>query len=62
VLNEINLFTMGYYFGAGGEYDIGGNSAISISVFYTNGFLDITQREEDMITLSNVSLRLGLMF
>ncbi len=62
VLNEINLFGMGYFFGAGGEYDIGGSSAITISVFYNNGFLDITQREEDVITLSNVSVRLGLMF
>lgn len=59
---EINLFNLGYHIGAGVEYSIGGNSAITVNIIYTNGFLDITKREEDKIVMSNVALKIGLMF
>lgn len=62
IINEINLFNLGYHIGAGIEYSLGGNSAISASIIYTNGFMDITKREEDAITMSNVALKIGLMF
>ncbi|MFC2138022.1 porin family protein, partial [Bacteroidota bacterium] len=59
---EVNLFNLGYHIGAGIEYSIGGNSAITVNIIYTNGFLDITKREEDKIVMSNVALKIGLMF
>ncbi len=59
---EIKLFNLAYHIGVGVEYSIGGSSAISVSIIYTNGVLDITNREEDKIHLSNVALKVGLMF
>lgn len=62
ISEEINIFNLGYHIGGGIEYSIGGNSAISVSIIYTNGFLDITAREEDKINLSNVALKIGVIF
>ena len=66
ISNEFNLFNLGYHIGVGMEYNIGGNSAITASIIYTNGFLDLTKDEkdsiEDNITMNNVALKLGIMF
>lgn len=59
---EINLFNLAYHIGAGIEYSIGGNSAITANIIYTNGFLDLTKSEEEKIVMSNVALKIGLMF
>lgn len=61
ISEEISLFNLGYYIGAGAEYSIGGNSAIILGLTYTNGFIDITT-DTDRVTLSNFAIRIGILF
>lgn len=60
--DEINLFSMSYFFGGGIEYSLGGNTAILCGIYYTNGFLDVTASEDYRTTLNSLSLRLGIRF
>ncbi|MCB2196555.1 MAG: PorT family protein [Bacteroidetes bacterium] len=62
ISDEIRLFNLGYYIGAGAEYSIGGNAAIVVGLTYTNGFVDITDGEDSKVTLSNIAIRLGILF
>ncbi len=62
ISDEVNLFNLGYYIGAGAEYSIGGNAAIVVGLTYTNGFVDITDGNDSKVTLSNVAIRLGVLF
>jgi len=62
ISEDIKLFKMGYFIGGGLEYSLGGSSAIIVGVSYTNGFTDITNREKNKATLSNVALRIGILF
>lgn len=61
---DIALFNMGYHFGGGVQYSIGGNTAIVLGITFTNGFLDVTKDKNDnsKITSSSLALRLGLLF
>ncbi len=61
ISEEISLFNLGYYIGAGAEYSIGGNSAIILGLTYTNGFIDITD-DSDKVTLGNFAIRIGILF
>ncbi len=61
ISDEIKLFNLGYYIGAGVEYSIGGNSAIILGLTYTNGFIDITD-DSDKVTLGNFAIRIGILF
>ena len=62
ISDEVKLFTLGYFIGAGVEYSIAGNTAIVVGVTYTNGFIDITPDSNNKVTLSNFALRLGVLF
>jgi len=62
ISDEISFLNLGYHFGAGTEYSIGGNTAVIFGVTYTNGFIDVTQNASDKITTSSFAIRLGLMF
>jgi opacity protein-like surface antigen len=62
ISDEINLFNMGYHFGAGAEYSLGGNTAVVFGITYSNGFSDITKNTNDKITTSSFAIRLGLLF
>jgi opacity protein-like surface antigen len=62
ISDEINTFNLGYHFGLGTEYSLGGNTAVILGLTYTNGFLDITANKSDKITLSGIALRVGLLF
>lgn len=62
ISKNINLFHLDYFIGAGAEYSLGGNAAITFGIIYANGFVDITDHETDKITIGNVALRLGIMF
>lgn len=59
---EINFFNLGYHFGAGAEYSIGGSTALILGITYTNGFVDVTQHKNDKITTSSIAIRLGMLF
>jgi Outer membrane protein beta-barrel domain len=62
VSDEINFYNMGYFFGVGAEYSLGGSAALIFGITYSNGFLDITSSSSDKITSSTVAIRLGMMF
>ena len=64
ISDEVKLFTLGYFIGAGIEYSIAGSTAIVVGVTYTNGFVDITADSDikNKVTLSNFALRLGILF
>jgi opacity protein-like surface antigen len=60
--DEVSLFNMGYHFGGGAEYSLGENATILLGVQYTNGFLSVTKNKDDVVNLSNFSLKLGFLF
>jgi len=62
ISDEIKLFNLGYFIGAGVEYSIGGNAAVVLGLTYTNGFIDITDDSDNRVTLSNVAIRIGILF
>lgn len=62
ISNEVKLFNLGYFIGAGVEYSIGGNAAIVAGLTYTNGFIDITKDTNNKVTLSNLAFRIGVLF
>ncbi len=62
ISDEIRLFNLGYFIGAGVEYSIGGNSAVVLGLTYTNGFIDITDDSDSKVTLSNFAIRIGILF
>ncbi len=63
ISDEIRLFNLGYYIGAGAEYSIGGNAAMVVGLTYTNGFVNITTDDNDSkVTLGNVAIRIGVLF
>ncbi|MDY6801059.1 MAG: porin family protein [Bacteroidota bacterium] len=62
ISDEVILFTLGYFIGAGVEYSIAGSTAIVVGITYTNGFIDITPDSNNKVTLSNFALRLGVLF
>jgi len=62
ISDEVILFTLGYFIGAGVEYSIAGSTAIVVGITYTNGFIDITPDNNNKVTLSNFALRLGVLF
>ncbi|MGM0497535.1 MAG: porin family protein [Bacteroidota bacterium] len=62
VSNDVNWYNLGYYFGGGIEYSIGGSTALVGGITYKNGFTDITKNNSNKVTSGNVSLRLGILF
>jgi opacity protein-like surface antigen len=62
ISEEIGFFNMGYHFGAGTEYSLGGNTALVLGLTYTNGFIDVTKSSNDKISTSSLAIRLGLLF
>jgi hypothetical protein len=62
VSDNIHIFDMAYFFGAGAEYSLGGNTALVFGLTYTNGFMNITTNSDANITNSSVALKLGILF
>lgn len=64
--NEINIFNMGYNIGAGTNYYFSKNTAITLGVIYTNGFIDVTNNKDkqvtDNVSLRSVTLKIGVLF
>jgi len=53
---------MGWHFGGGTSYSLGGEAAIFVEVTFMNTFLDMTTVSRDMITSKNLALRVGVLF
>jgi hypothetical protein len=59
---EINIYSMSYFFGGGCEYSLGGNTSLLGGLYFTSGFWDITSSDEYRATLNSLSLRVGVRF
>lgn len=62
VSEEINALSLSYGFGGGVEYNIGGQTAIEVGVFFNNGFTDILSQQDHRAALNYLTLRAGIMF
>jgi len=64
--NEVNFFNMGYHVGAGVDYYFSKNTALTLGIFYTNGFIDLTSDKnkdyDDSAYLKSFSIRIGVIF
>ena len=64
LIDEIQIGDIGFHFGGGVEYSLGGDTYLHAAFFYTNGLIDITTNDEisDKTNLNSVNLRLGINF
>lgn len=64
--DEVNLFSLGYHFGVGMEYSLGGNTSIVLGLSFNQSLIDVTKdyanQPEDRIVLNNIALRIGVNF
>lgn len=62
--DSVKFYNIGYNVGAGMEFDIGGDNAITMGVIYQNGFLDATENDsiDDEMKVNNIRVQLGLVF
>lgn len=64
--DEINFFNMGYNVGAGVDYYVSKNTALTFGLIYTNGFIDLTNDKnkdyDDSAYLKSFSIRVGVIF
>ncbi|MDR1155492.1 MAG: PorT family protein [Bacteroidales bacterium] len=59
---ETKLFNLGWHFGVGAQYSLGGEAAIFGGLSFMNTFMDITKPQHDRITSNNLVFRIGVMF
>jgi hypothetical protein len=62
ISEDIEPFNMNYFINIGMQYSIGGSSAIIGGIGYSSGFVDVTTRSTDKITINTFSINLGLLF
>ncbi|HOZ30890.1 MAG TPA: porin family protein [Bacteroidales bacterium] len=73
LLDEINLFNMGWHIGGGAEYSLSGNTRILFEIMYTGGLFDVdkttvysneghTAETNPKVTLSDIHLKVGILF
>lgn len=62
VEDEIFFYNLSYYVGAGFQYHINKDAALSLALTYTNGFINLSRKEEMKLYSRAVSLRMGIIF
>ena len=62
--DEINLFNLAMNLGAGFDFDLGGNNAVSTGLVFQNGLIDVTTNNafNDKTILNSLKLKIGLIF
>lgn len=58
---EINLFNMGYYFGAGVDYSITEDTSLTLGFVYHNGFINL-MTDKPKVHSRALALRVGVIF
>jgi opacity protein-like surface antigen len=62
-LDGVNVFNIGLLVGGGLEYAVAENTSLIGGIYYQNGFLNIIDdNDNEKITMSSVTIRLGVMF
>lgn len=63
---ELAMFNMAYYMGAGFEYSIGGSTSLVGGLYYNSTFLDISKdlvsKPNDYLRMHIMNIRLGVLF
>jgi hypothetical protein len=59
---EINFMAFDYFLGAGIEYSIGGETALTTGLFFHNGLSDVLSNNSYKAAVNNFSIRLGVLF
>ena len=63
---EVNFFNLGYHFGIGVEYSLGGNTSIVLGLTFNQSLIDVTKdfdgQPNDRIVINNIALRVGVNF
>lgn len=63
---EVNFFNLGYHFGIGAEYSLGGNTSIVLGLTFNQSLIDVTKdfddQPNDRIVINNIALRVGVNF
>ncbi len=69
VNKDINAINLGYYIGAGFEYNLSGNTSLLVGINYFKGFTDLTDIKmvngdslNDKATLDGIELKIGVLF
>jgi hypothetical protein len=62
VPKEINLLNMSYFFGAGVEYDLGGNTSLMAGLLFNNGFVDVLSNNKHKAVTNYLTFRVGVLF
>lgn len=62
IRDEIALFHLGYHFGAGAEYSLGGITSLLFGFFYEGGISDMTKRDREQIMLKSIGIKAGILF
>ncbi|MCB8994376.1 MAG: PorT family protein [Bacteroidales bacterium] len=62
IADEIMLFNMNYFLNLGVQYSLGGSTALIGGLGYSSGFVDVTSRSVDKITVNTLSLKIGILF
>ena len=62
--SDINFLEIGYHFGGGIEYSIGGSNYLIFGFLFNNGITDITKNDEfkDKTNLNRMVFQFGLVF
>lgn len=63
---EVNLVNLGYHFGIGLEYSLGGKTSLMVGLSFSQSLIDVTKdfgnQPEDRVVLNNIALRIGVNF
>ncbi len=64
--DEVAFYTMSYDIGGGFNYYFSKNTAVTVGILYSNGFIDVTNNTDsnysDNATLRNIALKIGILF
>jgi len=62
ISEDITNLNMNYFISMGVQYSLGGSTALIGGLGYSSGFMDVTTRAYDKITINTFSLRVGILF
>lgn len=61
--DQVRLFDIGYHFGGGIEYSLGGNTAVMFGLIFHNGLTDVTDESYgDKARLNRLVFQMGIVF
>ena len=62
--DEINFFNLGYNFGGGLQYQLGGDAYLKVGITYNQGITDVTDHKyiDDKATLNRLVFNFGIIF